>query len=141
MTIEEVKDYVRDRFGAEAEYLWARFPEAFIFRHDNNRKWFAIMMRVPYRTLGLDREGIADILNIKCDPFLAGSMRENPGYLPAYHMNKDKWLTILLDGSADDETILALLAMSFDLTALKRNKQSRHSSDPAATTAPGGNCS
>ena len=141
MTREQLISHIEDKYSTEPEFPFPRDNESCVFRHGNNRKWFAIMMRVPYRTLGLDREGIADILNIKCDPFLAGSMRENPGYLPAYHMNKDKWLTILLDGSADDETILALLAMSFDLTALKRNKQSRHSSDPAATTAPGGNCS
>lgn len=30
-------------------------------------------------------------------------------------MNKDKWITILLDGSAEQEDISALLAMSFPI--------------------------
>ena len=32
-------------------------------------------------------------------------------------MNKDKWITILLDGSADSADIIPLLAMSYDMTA------------------------
>ena len=31
-------------------------------------------------------------------------------------MNKDNWLTILLDGSAEDELIKELFELSFDLT-------------------------
>jgi predicted DNA-binding protein (MmcQ/YjbR family) len=34
-------------------------------------------------------------------------------------MNKDKWITILLDGSAEKEDITALLAMSYSITAPK----------------------
>jgi predicted DNA-binding protein (MmcQ/YjbR family) len=42
--------------------------------------------------------------------------RRQPGILPGYHMNKDNWLTILLDGSAEDELIKELLELSFDMT-------------------------
>ena len=48
-----------------------------------------------------------------------GSLRGKPGFCPAYHMNKDKWITILLDGSAEKEDITALLAMSYSMTAAK----------------------
>ena len=34
-------------------------------------------------------------------------------------MNKDKWITILLNGSADEADIKALLAMSFSMTVSK----------------------
>ena len=60
-----------------------------------------------------------DILDIKCDPILIGSLRGKPGILPAYHMNKDKWITLLLDGSAERGDIEALLAMSYELTVSK----------------------
>ena len=79
-------------------------------------------MRIPYRTLGISREGQADILNVKCDPLLMGALRGKPGFRPAYHMNKDKWITILLDGSAEREQITGLLALSFELTAVKRGR-------------------
>ena len=119
MTRQELTAYIRETYSAEPEYPFPRDDESCVFRHGGNRKWFALMMRVPYQTLGQKREGVADILNIKCDPFLIGSLRGKPGFFPAYHMNKDKWLTILLDGSADSETITSLLALSFDLTKPK----------------------
>jgi predicted DNA-binding protein (MmcQ/YjbR family) len=35
-------------------------------------------------------------------------------------MNKDHWVTILLDGSAEDALIRELLEISFDLTNWKK---------------------
>ncbi len=116
MTRQELIDHIAETYSAGSEFPFPRGGESCVFRHAGNRKWFALVMRAPYHTLGQDREGIADILNIKCDPFLIGSLRGRPGFLPAYHMNKDKSLTILLDGSADSETIMSLLRLSFDLT-------------------------
>ena len=80
-------------------------------------------MNIPYRTLGMARDGRVDILNIKCDPILIGSLRSRPGFRPAYHMNKDKWLTVLLDGTAQRDEIEALLAISYDLTGSKGRKR------------------
>ena len=34
-------------------------------------------------------------------------------------MNKDRWITVLLDGSAEQEDIAALLSVSFNMTAAK----------------------
>ena len=111
--------HIADVYGAEPEFPFPRDGVSCVFRHGNNRKWFALMMRLPYHTLGMNREGVADILNVKCDPFLIGSLRGRPGFLPAYHMNKDKWLTVLMDGSADREEIVGLIALSYDLTKSK----------------------
>ena len=96
-----------------------------VFRHPANRKWFGIAMSVPYRTLGIGREGNADILNVKCDPLILGTTRNKPGFCPAYHMNKDKWITILLDGSAPKEEITALLDMSWQMTKTKTKKKEK----------------
>ena len=82
-------------------------------------------MRIPYRTLGISKDDDVDILNIKCDPILIGSLRGRPGFFPAYHMNKDKWITILLDGSADGADIIPLLAMSYELTANKTRQRGK----------------
>ena len=114
MTRDGLIRYVAERFSTDAEYPWD--DENFIFRHQGNRKWFAVAMRVPYRRLGLEREGAADIVDVKCGPLLMDSYREQPGILPGYHMNKDHWLTILLDGSAEDGLIRELFEISYDLT-------------------------
>lgn len=114
MTRDELIRYVTERFSADPEYPWD--DDNFIFRHQSNRKWFAVAMRVPYRRLGVDRDGVADIVDTKCGPLLMGAYRGLPGILPGYHMNKEHWLTILLDGTAQDDTIRELFEISFDLT-------------------------
>ena len=60
------------------------------------------------------------VLNLKADPRLIGPQREKPGFFPAYHMNKEHWITAALDGSAPEDEIKILLAMSYDLTAMTR---------------------
>jgi len=49
-----------------------------------------------------------------------GLMREFPDILPAYHMNKQLWITVRLEGSVPRETLELLLKMSFDLTNKKK---------------------
>ena len=118
MTRDGLVQYVSERFSTDAEYPWE--DESFIFRHRSNRKWFAVAMRIPYRKLGMDADGSVDIVDVKCSPLLMGAYRGQPGILPGYHMNKEHWLTILLDGSADDELVKELLEISFDMTNGKK---------------------
>ena len=59
----------------------------------------------------------------KCDPVLVGSLRERAGFYPAYHMNKDKWITIRLDGGVDGEEIQRLIQLSYELTAPVKKKK------------------
>ena len=114
MTKDELIAYVAERFSTDAEYPWD--DENFIFRHQGNRKWFAVAMCVPYRRLGIGREDSVDIVDVKCGPLLMDVYRKQPGILPGYHMNKDHWITILLDGTAEDGLIRELFEISYDLT-------------------------
>ena len=114
MTKDELIAYVAERFSTAAEYPWG--DENFIFRHQENRKWFAVAMCVPYRRLGIEREDSVDIVDVKCGPLLMDVYRKQPGILPGYHMNKDHWITILLDGTAEDGLIRELFEISYDLT-------------------------
>ena len=114
-------DLITNQYGAEPEYLFRDDPYTAVFRHGNNRKWFAIIMRITKDKLGLREPELVDVVNFKADPFFIGSLLGTPGFFPAYHMNKTHWITAALNGSASDEDILMLLDMSFDLTAVKAN--------------------
>ena len=114
MTANELNAYVRDTYSADPEYPWD--DENFIFRHTANRKWFAVAMRLPYSRLGLEKPGSVDIVDVKCGPLLMDAYRRQPGILPGYHMNKDNWVTILLDGTAEDGLIRELMDISYDMT-------------------------
>ena len=119
MTLKQLVKHISDTYDVEPDRPFPMDGTSCVFRHADNRKWFALTMNVTYRTIGIARDGRVDILNVKCDPILIGSVRGRPGFRPAYHMNKDKWITILLDGSAEKEDITALLAMSYSMTATK----------------------
>lgn len=77
-------------------------------------------MEVSRDKLGLSGNGKVDILNVKSDPMLIGSYRTQEGFFAAYHMNKENWISILLDKPELDDAIKKLMALSFELTAPKK---------------------
>ncbi len=121
---DRITQQIQDTYGAEAEYLWADTPDCAVFRHPGSKKWFGIMMRVLPERLGMNSGKAIDIINVKCGPILAGSLLTEKGFLPAYHMNKNNWITILLDDSVPDEQITPLLELSYDSVAPKRRQKS-----------------
>ena len=60
---------------------------------------------------------------MKSDPLLIGALRGQEGYFPAYHMNKEHWVSLRLD-VLPDATLLDLLADSYDLTRAKMRRAS-----------------
>ncbi len=124
MTRQELIAYIFEEYSVEPDFPFRMDDVTCVFRHIDNRKWFGIAMVIPYRTVGINKLGDVDILNVKCDPIMMGSLRGKSGFCPAYHMNKDKWITILLDGSAGQEDIKALLAISYSMTAVKLRRKS-----------------
>ena len=82
-------------------------------------------MEVEREKLGLEGGGKVDVIDTKCDPLLIGSMILNDGFLPAYHMNKTHWITILLDGSVKMSEIENMLDLSYDLTRKKVKKNDK----------------
>ena len=122
MNRRQLKQYILETYRCEADHPWMKYPNNEVFRHSNKRKWFALIMDVPREKLGLSGTELLDVVNLKCDPILIGSLRREVGIFPAYHMNKANWITVALDGSVPDETIKMLLDMSFDATALKTRR-------------------
>ncbi len=123
MNRDELEQFINENYNAEADYPWLKYPNYEVFRHSNNRKWFALIMDIPKNKLGLPGTDIIDVVNFKCDPLLIGSLLKEAGFFPAYHMNKENWVTVALDESVNDDTIKMLLDMSYDATALKTHKK------------------
>ena len=117
---ERIMRYMQDTYGTEAEYLWADSPDSAVFRHPASRKWYAIIMRVLPERLGLSGEQVLYVMNVKCSTIMIGSLLSTKGFLPAYHMNKNHWISIVLDNSVPDDQITPLLELSYDSVAPKR---------------------
>lgn len=112
---EKLFSFIADKLDTDLDYPFSDGGKNAVFRHRGNGKWFAVFLRgVPRAKLGCG-EGKTDVANFKCDPLFSGSARELPGVYPAYHMNKEHWVSVALD-EADEETLCALACMSYDLT-------------------------
>lgn len=112
--------YIKEEYGILPDFLWANLPHAATFRHLDTKKWFAIWMSVKRSVLGLNGDGMVDILNVKCDALLVAGLIDGKGILPAYHMNKRHWITILLDGNVPFQQICDLVDLSYEMTKHKK---------------------
>lgn len=115
-------DYANRTYQSMPEHLWAKYPDYAVLRHRDNNKWYAVIMNVPKNKLGLDGTEDVDIMDLKCEPEMIGSLRMTKGILAGYHMNKGNWISVLLDGSVDEKMIFHLLDMSFSLTGDKKKR-------------------
>jgi len=112
----EIFKYVQQTYNLKPDYPWSRYPGYAVLRHEGTEKWFGLIMSVPKGRLGLDGNADIEILNVKTDVDKVGSLRRMKGVLPAYHMNKEHWVSILLDGSVGLREIKSFLDESFVLT-------------------------
>lgn len=66
-----------------------------------------------FAILGGDPE--APEVSLKCDPALALELRaEFDAVTPGYHLNKDHWNTVRLDGTVPDEVLDEMVEHSYD---------------------------
>lgn len=123
MNRSELEKFISDNYVCTSDFPWMHYPNFRVFRHPNNKKWFAVIMDIPKNKIGLPSDDIISVVNLKSDPIMVGSLLRENGFYPAYHMTKNSWISVALDGSADDEKIKMLLDMSFEATAVKLKKK------------------
>lgn len=81
-----------------------------VIRHRSNKKVFAWIF---------NRNGYVWI-NVKCSPEWRDFWRQAfVSVEPAYHLNKEHWNSIILDGTVPEEEIQRMICESYDLTAPK----------------------
>lgn len=121
---EAVFAYIKKNYKTSPEYPWAKYDSNGVFRHSDNKKWFALVMEVGKDRLGLSGDGAVDVINLKIDDLMFRDMllREK-GILPAYHMNKKHWITVLLDGTVKADRVYELIDASFLATASKKKQK------------------
>lgn len=117
MTRAEIESLIQEKYGVTGEKPWMKYPSFSVFRHDGNKKWLAVIMTLDRSKFGLEGEGEVDVVNLKCDTDVAYFVRQERGVYPAYHMNKEHWISVILDENTDRELTEKLLDMSVNLTA------------------------
>jgi predicted DNA-binding protein (MmcQ/YjbR family) len=117
MTIDHLRRYCAQKRGAVESYPFDEVT--LVFKVDG--RMFALMnvTSSPPR------------VNLKCDPSLARDLRAAfPAILPGYHMNKEHWNTVLLNGSLPDGQVEWLTDHSYDLVANRPKGRRRRGATP-----------
>jgi len=119
-----VTEYIKKKYGTSPEYLWKRYPDYAVFRHEDNNKWFALVAGVPGSKLGLSGDDPIDMINLKIDDlFFRDMLIREEGIFPGYHMNKLHWISVLLDGTVSEQRVYELIETSFLVTASAKKKE------------------
>lgn len=120
---DQANDYISERYGVQPEHLWQEYPEYDVFRHpsrDGKGKWFAFLANAMYEQIGEKANNPNEetfVAVVKVDPELINELSTQPGYARGYHMNKEHWLTVLLDGSVSFTDVCKHIDSSFQLTS------------------------
>ena len=108
---------VQEKHGNQLEYLWEKSPDTAVLRHEGNKKWYAVLMKISWDKLEKGREGLVEAVNLKHDQVV--DLLSQKGIYPAFHMNKRYWLSLALDDSLQDEEVIELIEKSWNLTVKK----------------------
>ncbi len=78
-----------------------------VMKHTKNNKWFLLIMNVNNKLY----------VNVKTQPDYSDILRSTYEYvIPAYHMNKEHWNTIIIDENVDVFLVKDLIYQSYELT-------------------------
>ncbi len=109
MTRKEVIDYALTLQDTFEDYPFSdsKYGICPVLKHKNSGKWFGIMMQVNGE----------EYLNVKTEPEYSELLRNAYEYIiPAYHMNKEHWNTIIINKSVDKKLVKELIKQSYELT-------------------------
>ena len=114
-----VVKHIKSEYEANPEFLWPdRYPGYAVFRHGDNKKWFALVATISSKSLRLKEDKVIDVINLKFDKNQTYDFAETSDHIfPAYHMNKNNWITIWLDGTLPNELVFELIKKSYLLSA------------------------
>lgn len=107
MNREEIIKYCLELPNAYEDYPFPGDPFSVTMKHGNNQKWFALLMKVKEKLY----------LNVKTNPDYSDVLRNTYEYIiPAYHMNKEHWNTIVIGEHCDEALVKELINISYELT-------------------------
>lgn len=113
-----IAKYIFEQYHDKPEFLWKKYPGYGVFKNAKNNKWYGIIMNIPKNKIVGNDEREVEILDMKVQDVASLLCRE--GFYQAYHMNKENWITIILDDTISDEEIISYIQESYQFTEKKK---------------------
>ena len=111
--------YVQQEYICDIDYPWEKYPDYVVIRCRDNQKWFAGIFTITAHQVGLDTNEPIDVVNLKCESDLIPTLIRESGIYPAYHMNKQHWISVDIERYEDIEKLKMLVDMSYQLVGKK----------------------
>lgn len=109
-----INNYIKEKYNDEPEFLWEKYPGFGIYRNKFNNKWYAAIMNIDYSKID-NKKGEIEIINIKLDRNKIKDLLKEKGFYKAYHMNKQDWISIILNDTLKDNKITKLIDESYKI--------------------------
>lgn len=116
---KEVIKYIKEKYNDDLEFLFEKSPDNAIIRNKINNKWYALLLKITEDKLGFSSSKKIEILNLRYQKDKIKDLLLNPEIYPAYHMNKNNWITIVLDNNLKKEKLLKLIDNSYNISLKK----------------------
>lgn len=121
MTKQEFLEHCLNTYGTTPDCPFSDDFETAVLRHKDNRKWYALLMKLSKKKFGFNSDEVIDVVNLKVPIELSSGFGAEEGVYPAYHMNKLHWVSVLLP-NAPEEVVRFLVSVSFELTEQKKKE-------------------
>ena len=116
---KEIIEYINNKYNDKLEFLWEKFDDNAIWRNKENNKWYGALLKVSGKKLGIDSDEIVEIIDLRYQKENIINIIDNKKVFKGYHMNKNNWITIILDDSMKIKDILDLIDNSYKLSLKK----------------------
>lgn len=116
-----------ETYGDNPVFPWEKYTDFGVFKNPDSQKWYALIMTIDWSKLDKNLSGKIEAVNIKLDEAKIQKLQKQIGFYPAYHMNKNNWITIVLNDTVPDDVVFELLKEShiFTVGKHKRNQPVR----------------
>lgn len=116
---KKIIKYVKEKYNDDLEFLWKKFSENAVWRNKTNYKWYGALLIISERKLKLESDKIIEIIDLRYEKDKIKEIIDNDKIFGGYHMNKESWITIKLDGSVKTEKIFELIDNSYHISLTK----------------------
>ena len=113
---EDVLHYVKDQYNSTIVKPFKTNPDIKALVTPKG-KWYALFLDVEYSKLQKDSlvDSKVKIINLKHLSSEISTVINNRNVFPAYHMNKNHWISVVLDNNIDIEYVKELIELSYNL--------------------------
>lgn len=119
---------IKEKYNESPDFPFtdSKYKHFGIFRYKENKKWYGLVMNVNKRVFGKEyKDECVDVINVRINENNRDTIINNKNIFPSYHMNKQKWISILLDESLSDLEVMDYIEYSRNFMINKSKKRNK----------------